>query len=92
MGSDMTSSHTLPAAAVTDADDVADLHAAHYAKSAGAGRRITDDDQLHEARWEAITEAPRRDGQTILPAGQASDAGAASPPSSTASRSAPANI
>ena len=45
-----------------------------------------------EARWEAIAEAPRRDGQTVLPAGQASDAGAASPPSSTASRSAPANI
>ena len=55
MGSDMTSSHTLPAAAVTDADDVADLHAAHYAKSAGAGRRITDDDQLHEARHPAPT-------------------------------------
>lgn len=55
MGSDMTSSHTLPAAAVTDADDVADLHAAHYAKSAGAGRRITDDDQLHEGRHPAPT-------------------------------------
>ena len=27
-----------------------------------------------EARWEAIAEAPRRDGQTVLPAGQASDA------------------
>lgn len=50
MGSDMTSSHTLPAAAVTDADDVA-----HYAKSAGAGRRIADDDQLHEARHPAPT-------------------------------------
>ncbi len=55
MGLDLTSSHTLPAAAMTDADDVADPHAAHYAKSAGAGRRIADDDQLHEARHPAPT-------------------------------------
>ena len=56
MGSDMTSSHTLPAAAAVDgAPDVVDPHAAHYAKSAGAGRRITDDDQLHEGRHPAPT-------------------------------------
>ena len=52
----MTSSHTLPAAAAVDgAPDVVDPHAAHYAKSAGAGRRIADDDQLHEARHPAPT-------------------------------------
>jgi len=49
----MTASHTLPDAAVDP----------HYAKSAGAGRRIADDDQLHEGGHAA----PRSDRLTLPP-------------------------